>query len=282
MLARVSTALAVVAVAVAVARAGVPFQVNTTTPGNQTCPRIAAGAAGNFVVTWSNSFNDMRGQRFGADLTPIGSEFVVHPVPLCPAVSADAAGNFVLAWTDLDSDLSGIMARRFDSTGAPLGGAFQVNTYTTGRQREPAVAMDASGAFAVVWQGVGENEDAVSGGIFGQRFDAAGAPVGGEFHVNTYTTMYQVQPAIAARPDGDFVVVWVGRIDFGQGILGQRFDAAGTPVGGEFSVNEFDPTSPAVDQASCWSAGPGWSCSETRRCSSAGCGPGASPANGAR
>jgi hypothetical protein len=33
----------------------------------------------------------------------------------------------------------------------PVGGEFQVNTYTPGHQYEPAVATDGAGNFVVVW-----------------------------------------------------------------------------------------------------------------------------------
>jgi hypothetical protein len=75
--------------------------------------------------------------------------------------------------------------------------------------------------------------------IYGQRFNAAGAPQGAEFQVNTYTTDGQLTPSVTMDADGDFVVVWRS---FGQdgdfsGVYGQRFSATGAPVGPEFRVN---------------------------------------------
>jgi hypothetical protein len=72
----------------------------------------------------------------------------------------------------------------------PVGSEFQVNTYTTRHQLVRShgghlVASDASGNFVVVWHGVGEDDNQ---GIFGQRYDNAGNPLGAEFLVNSYTT----------------------------------------------------------------------------------------------
>jgi hypothetical protein len=39
------------------------------------------------------------------------------------------------------------------------GGEFQVNTYTTGSQSDPAVAAAADGAFVVVWESWGQEYD---------------------------------------------------------------------------------------------------------------------------
>ena len=68
----------------------------------------------------------------------------------------------------------------------PDGPEFQVNTYTTGVQAAPSVAVDTSGNFVVVWQSSGP--DGSSDGVFGQRFNNTGTPQGTEFQVNTYTT----------------------------------------------------------------------------------------------
>jgi len=50
---------------------------------------------------------------------------------------------------------------------APVGSEFQVNTYTTSFQRNPAVASDAAGNFVVVWDS-SEGQDGSDSGVFGQ------------------------------------------------------------------------------------------------------------------
>lgn len=57
-----------------------PIHVNTTTAGAQRNPRVAADAAGNFVVCWedwSSGVADIRAQCFGPDLAPRGAELLV-------------------------------------------------------------------------------------------------------------------------------------------------------------------------------------------------------------
>jgi hypothetical protein len=113
----------------------------------------------------------------------------------------------------------------------------------------PAAASDASGNFVVVWDS-GVNQDGSFWGVFGQRYDSSGAPLGPEFRVNTFTLFAQ-DPSVASDDAGDFVVVWRSRFldGSGYGVLGQRFDSSGTPVGPEFRVNTYttgDQYSPAV------------------------------------
>ena len=57
------------------------FLVNTTTPGAQRNPRVAASASGEFVITWehwSSGQADVMAQRFDANAQPIDGEFMVN------------------------------------------------------------------------------------------------------------------------------------------------------------------------------------------------------------
>ena len=79
----------------------------------------------------------------------------------------------------------GVYGQIFDSAGNPVGGEFQVNTYTTMSQMESSVAALSGGGFAVTWESYEQDGSGV--GIYGQIFDIAGDPVGGEFQVSTYS-----------------------------------------------------------------------------------------------
>ena len=163
--------------------AGVPqgseFQVNTYTTDQQYYPWVAAEPAGNFVVVWQSYGQDgsghgIFGQRFDSAGVPQGSEFQVNTYTTIsqgfPSVAMDASGDFVVVWESWGQDGSegGIFGRRFDSAGIPQGDEFQVNTYTTGLQDRPSIALDAGGDFVVAWTSHGQ--DGSHYGIFGQRF----------------------------------------------------------------------------------------------------------------
>jgi hypothetical protein len=81
-------------------------------------------------------------------------------------------------------------------------------------------------------------------GVFGQRYAAAGAPLGPEFRVNSYTTAEGVTfpPRVAVDDSsGNFVVIWhnVAQSGWGFDVFGQRYASSGTPLGPEFRVNTF-------------------------------------------
>jgi hypothetical protein len=227
---------------------GPEFRVNTFTTGNQYRPDVASDASGNFVVAWQSANQDgsnfgIFGQRYASSGTPSGQEFRVNTYTTnnqgSPSVAADSAGNFVLVWgsTLQDGSGGGIFGQRYASSGAPLGPEFRVNTYTTNAQGFKDVAWATSGGFVVVWSS--QSQDGSAYGVFGQRYASSGAPLGPEFRVNTYTTLNQVAPSVAADAAGNFVVVWHSETQDGSstGVFGQRYDSSGTPLGPEFRVN---------------------------------------------
>jgi hypothetical protein len=158
-----------------------------------------------------------------------------------PAVAMDAAGNFVVTWESWGQDGSwlGIYAQRYTAAGVKVGSEFRVNSYTTGYQWSPAVAMDAAGNFVVTW--MSNRQDGSGFGIYAQRYNAAGEAVGSEFRVNSYTADFQVSPAVAMDAAGNFVVTWrsYGQDGSDSGIYAQRYNAAGVALGSEFRVNSY-------------------------------------------
>jgi hypothetical protein len=182
------------------------------------------------------------GSLFAQPPTGLGSEFQVNQYTTgfqtLPAVALDADGDFVVVWQShlQDGSYAGVFGRRFASTGAPLAGELQVNSFTTGYQAGPAVAPDADGDFVIVWEGEGEAD---SSGVFARRFNAPGVPQAGEFLVNTYTSSNQARPDVSMSGNGAFVVIWQseGQDGSNEGVFGRRFNAAGSPLAAEFRVN---------------------------------------------
>src|SRR5262245_20780814 len=183
--------------------------------------------------------------------TPVGPEFRVSSATIgdqvAPSVASDADGDFVAVWQSDGQDLSnnGIYGQRYNAAGFTVGFEFRVNTFITGNQISPAIAMDADGDFVVVWDSYGQ--DGSGHGIYAQRYNAVGVPQGGEFRVNTTTSSGQIAPAIAMDVDGDFAVTWTDYTQdgSGRGIFAQRYNAAGIPQGAEFRVNTFAPNDQA-------------------------------------
>ncbi len=231
---------------------GPEFRVNTDTSDDQEYSAVAMDADGDFVVVWERHHGygyahdeGVYAQRYDAAGAQQGGEFLVNTSASdyqgAAAVAMDADGDFVVTWESSGQDGSGwgVYAQRYNAAGMAQGGEFRVNTYTTDDQKSPAVAMDAAGNFVVTWESSGE--DGSDAGVYAQRYNAAGSPLGNEFRVNTYTMSYQWEPAVAMDADGDFVVAWQSRSQDGSGwgIYAQRYNAAGVAQGGEVRVNTY-------------------------------------------
>jgi Ca2+-binding RTX toxin-like protein len=233
---------------------GAEFRVNTVTASDQFEPTVAALADGGFVVAWSSFEQDgsstgVYAQRYNAGGQPVGAEFRVNTVTASdqfePTVAALADGGFVVAWMSDGQDGSGygVYAQRYDAGGQPVGAEFRVNTYTTSSQSQPTVTALTDGGFVVAWSSF--EQDGSSTGVYAQRYNAGGQPVGAEFRVNTYTTSSQSQPTVTALTDGGFVVAWRsdGQDGSSDGVYAQRYNAGGQPVGAEFRVNTYTTSS---------------------------------------
>ena len=222
---------------------GSSFQINTVTTGNQGSPEIAMQSDGDFIVTWTSEASDgtdsdstsIQARRFNSLGTGQSSDFQVNTYTtfyqFAPEVALDGEGDFVIVWTSYGSsgaDTSDevVVAQRYNSLGSIQGSEFEVNTYTTGYQVDPAIAMDADGNFVVAWRSDNTSSGDSDGyGVFAQRFDVAGNRQGDPFQVNSYTTSHQYQPAVALNTDGELLVTWSG------------FGSAGTDTA-QFSVQK--------------------------------------------
>src|SRR5262245_60341075 len=118
--------------------------------------------------------------------------------------------------------------------GPPMSDEIHVNTFTTGQQRLPSIAIDGPGNFVVAWQSA--YADGYGYGISARRFDPTGSPLTPEFVVNTYTTGDQYSASVACDSRGDFVVVWTSFRQLGplgSDVFARRYDAEGNALGDE-------------------------------------------------
>ena len=220
-------------------RAGDPFNFDGRVPS------VTGLEGGGFVIALQDAGQlDGNGQGIFASVFDAagtlvgGSEFVVNTTTGLnqsrPSVTALEGGGFVVTWDDdsgADGSALGVFGRIFDAAGNALGGEFQLNTFTAGNQATPSVVALGDGGFVAVWNSADQDGDTT--GVFGQRFDGAGNPVGSEFQINTETTGSQNTPSAAALEDGGFVVSWqsVGQDGDANGVFAQRFDAEAQPLG---------------------------------------------------
>jgi hypothetical protein len=229
------------------------FRVNTTTEAFQLAPDFAPLADGGFLATWtdgslgaSGDFGRVTGQIFGPGGQKEGGEIVLNTTTKSaqsdPVVAGLSDGGFVAVWGDSsntgkDTSNGALRGQAFNPDGSREGSEFLVNTTTFDEQDNPAVTGLNDGRFVVTWDSPADDA------VFGQVFAGDGTKQGGEFVVADDTDFVQADPAVAARPNGGFVVAFQdGEGDrpsdeFGE-ITARAFQADGTPDTGDVPVND--------------------------------------------
>lgn len=202
---------------------GSQIQINTETDGEQGNfgdVRLAASPAGKILVLWPSN---------------------------CPVAVGSAACT-----AQPDGSASSAQARLFDENGTPTGPEFRVNTTTLGTQGSygMAAAFNDDEEFIVVFFS-GDLDPALCGDnlpcgdLLAQRYDAAGAPVGGEIAVNAVIRGNQLHPDVVYDGTDGYLVVWLhdpprNATSF-DAIAGRRIGLDGTVGGSEFRVTSNPP-----------------------------------------
>ncbi len=235
---------------------GAEFQVNTYTSLNQYYSGVGVAPDGSFLVVWASNGspgNDSNSTSIQARLydsagSPVADQFQVNNVTTgfqeLPVVAAAGSGDFVVAWKHNGAgigDSLSVQARQVAASGTMAAVQFQVNTFSTGTQTEPALAADGAGNFIVTWQSLpGGAETEIEAAVF----DAFAVPVTGEFQVNSFSTLNQAEPGVGMSPDGDFVVAWESLGSAGgdtslDSVHARRYDANGSARDAEFQANTY-------------------------------------------
>ncbi|MFC1482453.1 hypothetical protein ACFL51_01465 [Myxococcota bacterium] len=137
---------------------------------------------GSFILVQTGPDTDGTGifaQRYSGMGSPVGPYFQVNTnavdQQIRPAAAMAPDGRFVVVWQcEFPAD-SSIYGQRFSSAGTPDGGEILVSPSSYSQSR-PAVAMAPDGSFVVAWSSW--DQDGSSYGVFAQRFDAQGNPLG--------------------------------------------------------------------------------------------------------
>jgi Ca2+-binding RTX toxin-like protein len=270
------------------------FQV-TSVDGDHSDPTIARNTSGQFVVAWAgrnvdadnadDSGTGIYAQRYDADGSPLDDLLRVNATTTNnqenPSVAIGQNGSFIVVWESQNQDGSGkgVFAQRYDSRGREVGLEFQVNTYITGDQFNPVVAVDRTGRFVIAWESV--QEDGSGSGIYARLYDSSGNPRGLPFQVNTTTRGDQSTPSIGMDAEGKFTIAWTSdsrdEDGSGSGVYAQQFDPNGGRIDRVFRINsttEDDQSDPALAVQSNGNVVAAWQSQTPRRNSSLGDGDG--------
>lgn len=126
----------------------------------------------------------------------------------------------------------------------------RANTFTSNLQSNATLAATPDGQFLALWDS--RRQDNRTFGVFAQRYDAIGRPIGAELRINQYSPASQQDPAAAIAPDGTTWITWETFSQDGSdyGVALRRFATDGNdlkPLADEIIANQsthdaqFDP-----------------------------------------
>ncbi|WP_374624409.1 beta strand repeat-containing protein, partial [Devosia sp.] len=156
-------------------------------------------------------------------------------------------GGYAIAWMHAAEANNWVSSVRvFDAAGTPRSNDILLEEGGA-NPPYPAIAGLADGGFVVAWYALGHPEDDGGYGVYGQRYDAAGVPVGSEFAVANSAAFYETNPSVVGLADGGFAVAWFQELSAGgfptdNGVWLSTFDAAGDLVTTVHVANQEAPS----------------------------------------
>jgi hypothetical protein len=229
-------------------------------------PAALVGPGGDLFLFWTEERAYLRAEIFWQDRQILeravfGQRFAVpsgRPAGEPFRISGRSAGlnarpavalhgeRLLVVWhsqarDDGGAELNAIFGRFLDRAGNRLGAQFRLDTRAGVAPLFPAAAFNAAGEALVAWEGCCEISRKE---VYGRVLDAAGAPIGEDFRINTNTRNWQRRPAVAAGQDGNFLVAWQGSlVSAGEGrIFGQFVGPRGDLVERELMLSTADET----------------------------------------
>ncbi|MGP8330088.1 MAG: T9SS type A sorting domain-containing protein [Methanosarcinaceae archaeon] len=166
-----------------------------------------------------------------------------------PAMALDNQGHTVVAWECVRDDQSYILVQRLRDHYRWLGPEIYVNDSINKNLREaPAVAIDSSGNFVVVWQELRQG----AYDIFAQKFFANGEKFDTNFQLNSESsTVNHKFPVVVLDENRIFTLVWQDDRNGNRDIFARQFSFDGNPLTGEYRVNDdlgwAEQTQPTID-----------------------------------
>jgi hypothetical protein len=219
-------------------------------PGNQSFPQLAVNGNGGYVVWQDNGVTTnglrIRAARLDANFNPSGSPLVVSSAAASkatgdqqnPQVALLGNGGAVFVWAGGVAGSQQIYVRFISSAGKLLNSDVRVSAHSQYNQINPHVAVMADGSVVVVWSSFGQ--DGSLQGVFARHFSSTGSALRAEFQVNQFTLNNQRTPAVAALPNGNYVVAWVSELERASSsvdVYARLFTPVDTALTSEFPVN---------------------------------------------
>ncbi len=209
---------------------------------------VAADRQGGWGVTWHSEDLDFadptgRQRRFDRNGAAVSGTLIDHELADAD-LGLDGEGMGVLVGVRARPELGGVEvdALCVDALGAPRGARVRVDAGTiSAASRRPSAARVATatdGTSVVVWQET-PVDSVTPPSVFFRRLLADCTPSGDVGSLGAVGVVGRREPAVASRPDGGFVLVFLeGEAADNLKVAAQLFDAGGDALAAPFQVSQ--------------------------------------------
>jgi hypothetical protein len=239
---------------------GQEFRVNTYQEQWQDQPAVLTMADGSFVIMWRSFFFDtstyyIGAQRYTSTGQPIGGEFVVDSIQGSASevenITLLSDGGFVVTFSYSDGGLlepDEVYAKIYNADFTVRKDSFKVDTVIDFQSINANAAALADGGFIVFFDS--DESRPTFDDIYGQRYDANGNRIGGNFLVNTVVNEFDQNIAeVAQLANGNVLVMWhseasfptAGDLDSNE-LRGTIYNSAGVAIRTDFSIANAEGT----------------------------------------
>ena len=198
---------------------------------------VAMFQDGGFVVTFTRRYSDgselARFRLYDAQGTPLSNDRNAAHFESdnsdWTAVAASGS-SFVVVWRESDFLYQDVYYRLFQKDGSDLAPAQRANTNEWGTiQRDPAVAMNATGDFVITWT---HEYSSTDDNVRFRRFNRGGiAKDSSDRSVASSGSYMEDESNVSIDADGNFVVVYERVLEgdiYGADVYHKRYNASGS------------------------------------------------------
>ena len=207
--------------------------INSSSVHTVNLPGLFDGSWHHYAFSWESGSGELKTYLDGQ---------LVDTGTLAPGVTLDAGGGLVLG-QEADSQMGG------DNAGQAFSGEMRdvriwsdVRSETEIRDEMNNTDLDtAADALVSYFKLAGDTLDSGPAGnhltLSGGNWSGLLAATGAEGLANDVTSLEQIDPAIAAHPDGGYISTWISTDTGEEVVMARRYDASGNPVGNAHTVN---------------------------------------------
>ena len=157
-----------------------------------------------------------------------------------PKIAVAIDQTFVITWVDRRFGSGDIFMQKYNSSGQAVGVNQKINDDTIdASQFEPAIALELSGSYSIVWKDYRTGSYPFNPEIFLQRFDSTGTKISSNSQLSIETPQTTREtPDISLNDSKKAVIVWADYRNSNWDIYGQLVASDGSLIGSNFLVND--------------------------------------------